>query len=63
MPEEKVKSLPKFKNEAEEREFWHTHSSSDYFSMDDVVELDLSELKPTSKPITLRLPTPPIYEN
>lgn len=62
MPEKKVKSIPKFKSEAEEREFWHTNSSSEYFSMDDIVQLDLSELKPTSKPITLRLPTPLIYE-
>lgn len=62
MLKNKSKPIPKFKSEAEEREFWRTHSSSEYFSMDDIVQLDLSELKPTSKPITLRLPTPLIYE-
>jgi len=62
MAQKNLKPIPRFKNEAEEQEFWSTHSSSDYFSIDDMVQLDLSELKPTSKPITLRLPTPLIYE-
>lgn len=62
MAQKNLKSIPKFSSEAEEQEFWSTHSSSDYFSIDDLVQLDLSKLKPTSKPITLRLPTPLIYE-
>jgi len=26
----KLKKMPEFKNEAEEKEFWETHDSSDY---------------------------------
>jgi hypothetical protein len=29
----KLKELPKFKNEDEEREFWATHSFSDYYDI------------------------------
>jgi predicted DNA binding CopG/RHH family protein len=52
----KIKPVPKFKNEDQERDFWATHDATDYFDESMRVELDLSELKPTSKPITLRLP-------
>jgi predicted DNA binding CopG/RHH family protein len=50
------KILPKFESEAEEREFWRTHDFSDYASSFEAVEIDLSDLKPTTKPVTLRLP-------
>ncbi|MBL7078608.1 BrnA antitoxin family protein [Candidatus Shapirobacteria bacterium] len=52
----KVKPIPKFKNEAEEREFWATHDLTDYLNQFQPVKLDLSELKPSTKPITVRLP-------
>ncbi len=52
----KIKPIPKFKNEDQEREFWSTHDTTEYFDMSNKVEFDFSELKPTSKPITLRLP-------
>lgn len=51
-----IKSIPNFKNEDEEREFWDTHDFTDYFDMDHPVELDLSQLKPSVKSISLRLP-------
>ena len=38
----KVKALPKFKNEDEEREFWATHSPLDY--------LDAKAFKSASSP-------------
>lgn len=53
---QKIKSIPKFKNEDEERDFWATHDTTDYFDFSDEVELDLSQLKPSTKPITIRLP-------
>ena len=52
----KLKAIPKFKNEDEEREFWATHDSTEYIDWTKTVELDLSELKPSTKPITIRLP-------
>ena len=56
MPKRKIRSIPKFKNEDEERDFWATHDATDYFDMDNEVELDLSKLKPTTETISLRLP-------
>ena len=52
----KSKAIPKFKNEDEEREFWATHDLTDYLDHFQPVELDLSELKPSSKSVTVRLP-------
>lgn len=48
--------IPKFKNEDEEREFWVTHSTADYVDSFEPVEFDFSELKPSTKTISLRLP-------
>lgn len=52
----KLKTIPKFKNEEEEREFWAIHDFTDYLHQFKPVELDLSELKPSTRPITIRLP-------
>lgn len=56
------KSIPSFKTEAEEREFWRTHDSSDYVSWEDAKETTLSKLKPSTKTISLRLPESMIEE-
>jgi len=52
----KIKTIPRFKNEDEEREFWATHDLADYFDHFQPVELDLSELRPSTKSVTIRLP-------
>lgn len=52
----KLKVIPKFKNEDEERDFWATHDTTEYFDIDNPVEMDLSELRPSTKIISLRLP-------
>jgi len=52
----KEKLVPKFKTEAEERKFWASHDLADYLDQFQRVDLDLSELKPSTKPITIRLP-------
>lgn len=52
----KIKPIPKFKNEDEERKFWATHDFTDYLDYFKPVKLDLSELKPSTKPVTIRLP-------
>lgn len=57
MPKNKIlKPLPKFKNENEEREFWVSHDFTDYLGQFEPVKLDLSALKPSTKPVTIRLP-------
>ena len=56
MSKNKIKPIPKFNNEDEEREFWATHDATDYFDMENEVKLDLSKLKPTTETISLRLP-------
>lgn len=53
----KLKSIPKFKNEDEERDFWATVDTSEYFDWSKPVEMDLSELKPSKESISLRLPS------
>ena len=36
----KLKSIPKFQSEAEERRFWETHDSSDYISIPLIIRGD-----------------------
>lgn len=52
----KFKSIPSFKNEDEEREFWATHDSTDYIDWDKAEEVIFPNLKPTTRKISLRLP-------
>jgi predicted DNA binding CopG/RHH family protein len=53
----KLKKLPNFKTEAEERKFWATHSALDYFDWDNaLVNPSLPNLKPSTEVISLRLP-------
>lgn len=56
MNRSKSKVIPKFKNEDEERKFWATHDLTDYLDQFKPIELDLSELKPSTKSVTIRLP-------
>jgi len=48
--------LPKFKNEDEEHEFWANFDETEYFEASDFVPVSFPNLKPTSKPISIRLP-------
>lgn len=48
--------IPKFKNEDQEREFWSKVNLSQYFEPADFGSIAFSNLKPTSRPISLRLP-------
>lgn len=57
----KKNNIPVFKNEDEERDFWATHSILDYPDRFKRVEMDFSALKPSTKPITIRLPVSLIY--
>ncbi|MBI4049504.1 MAG: BrnA antitoxin family protein [Candidatus Doudnabacteria bacterium] len=52
----KLKKIPKFKNEDEDREFWDTHSSVDYIDWSKAQHIVFPNLKPTSRSISIRLP-------
>jgi len=49
-------TIPQFKNEDDERTFWDTHSVLDFPDVFKPVKLDLSHLKPSTQPVTVRLP-------
>lgn len=52
----KLQPIPKFKNEAEEDDFWATHDSTDYFDISKaVVNPSFPNLKPSTKTITIRV--------
>ncbi len=52
-----IKQLPNFQNEDEERAFWATHSSVEYFDWENaVVNPSMPNLKPSTETISLRLP-------
>lgn len=50
------KRIPKFKSEDREREFWATHSPLDFFDPGSARRVTLSNLKPSVKTISIRLP-------
>ncbi len=52
----KRKSIPTFKNEAEERTFWESHDSTDYVDWSRAERVRFPNLKPSTKAISLRLP-------
>lgn len=52
----KLKKVPKFENENEEREFWLTHDSSDYIDWTKAERVAFPNVKPTTQSISLRLP-------
>jgi predicted DNA binding CopG/RHH family protein len=51
-----LKSIPKFRSEAEERRFWDTHDSGDYVDWSKAERVRLPNLKPSTASISLRLP-------
>ena len=56
MKEVKMKRIPKFRNEDEEREFWASHDSTDYINWSEAKEIIMPNLKPSLKTISIRLP-------
>lgn len=53
---QKLKKIPKFKNEDEEAEFWNTHDSTEYVDWSKAKNVIFPNLKPTSRSISIRLP-------
>jgi len=52
----KLKQIPKFKNEDEERDFWDSHDLTDFFDISKAELVSFPNLKPSTETISLRLP-------
>jgi predicted DNA binding CopG/RHH family protein len=55
----KIKPVPKFRNEQDEREFWNTHDTTEYFdfSKSSRIEIEFDPgIEAPVKSISLRLP-------
>jgi predicted DNA binding CopG/RHH family protein len=53
---DRLKTIPKFRNEAEERRFWESHDSTDFVDWSKAERVRLPNLKPSTTAISLRLP-------
>jgi len=52
----KLKKVPRFQNEAEERTFWESHDTADYFDLSKAQRARFPNLKLSTTAISLRLP-------
>ncbi|MDP3985139.1 MAG: BrnA antitoxin family protein [bacterium] len=52
----KKPKVPKFKNEAQERKFWGNLDLSKYFESEDFASVSFPNLKPTTRPVSIRIP-------
>jgi predicted DNA binding CopG/RHH family protein len=52
----KIKKIPQFKSEKEERKFWQKVDSTEYVDYSKLEKASFPNLKLTSRPITIRLP-------
>ncbi len=52
----KLKTVPKFRTEAEERKFWETHDTADYFDLSKARHARFPNLKLSTTAISLRVP-------
>jgi len=52
----KLKKIPKFKSENDERKFWSEVDSTEYIDWSEAEVVALPKLKPSTKTISLRLP-------
>ena len=53
--------LPKFKSEDAERVFWSRVKLNDYFEPSDFERVSFPNLKPSSQPVSIRLPSPLLF--
>lgn len=56
MSMKKLKPIPKFKNEDQERKFWAKHSSMDYLDWSKAEKVIFPNIKMSTESISLRLP-------
>ena len=51
-----LKPIPKFKNDDEERDFWATADTSEYFDWDNpIINPSFPNLKPSTKVVSIRV--------
>ena len=56
MKKNKTESIPVFKTEEEERDFWAEHDSTAYLDWRNARRIVMPNLKPSMKKISLRIP-------
>lgn len=54
--QKKLKPIPRFASEDEERDFWAMHDSTAYFDYSKPIHMDFSHLRPSTQTVTMRLP-------
>ena len=54
----RLKQIPEFASEADERQFWDTHDSADYVDWSKATVVSFPKLRPSTETISLRLPAP-----
>jgi predicted DNA binding CopG/RHH family protein len=52
----KLKKIPKFRSETEERNFWQKNDTSDFIDWKKAERISFPNLKPSVRSISLRLP-------
>lgn len=58
MPKKRLKPIPQFQSEAEERKFWATHDTTEYLDWSKARRAVFPSLHPSTETISLRLPAP-----
>jgi predicted DNA binding CopG/RHH family protein len=56
MKKKKLRPVPRFRSEAEERAFWESHDTTDYVDWSKAKRVRFPNLKPSTTSISLRLP-------
>ena len=56
MSKRRLKPIPKFANEGEERDFWASHDTTEYFDWSKARTVSFPDLKLSTETISLRLP-------
>ena len=51
-----MRKIPQFESEEQEREFWASHDSTDHINWQQARQVKLSNLRPTTRTILIRLP-------
>ena len=52
----RMRKVPKFENEDQERHFWASHNSTDFVDWRRAERVKLPNLRPTTRTISIRLP-------
>ena len=52
----RMRKIPKFRNEDQERDFWASHDSTEFVDWRQAKRVKLPNLRPTTRTISIRLP-------